>query len=105
MHTLTRLTAGAPRSVIALRRSRYGGPTRRLDEPGPVRPQLALLDVRLTHVNTVRVVTELLKVSSGTYVVALADEPDEDQELAFDRASWCAPYVHSTRPPTCSHAS
>ena len=51
-----------------------------------LRPQLALLDVRLTHVNTVRVVTELLKVSSGTYVVALADEPDEDQELALFRA-------------------
>ena len=51
-----------------------------------LRPQLALLDVRLTHVNPVRVVTELLKVSSGTYVVALADEPDEDQELALYRA-------------------
>ena len=51
-----------------------------------LRPQLVLLDVRLTHVNTVRVVTELLKVSSGTHVVALADEPDEAQELALYRA-------------------
>jgi len=51
-----------------------------------LRPQLALLDVRLTHVNTVRMVAELLKVSSGTHIVALVDEPDEDQELALFRA-------------------
>ena len=51
-----------------------------------LRPQLALLDVRLTHVNTVRVVSELLKVSSATHIVALADQPDEDQELALFRA-------------------
>jgi two-component system NarL family response regulator len=51
-----------------------------------LQPQLALLDVRLTHVNTVRVVTELLKASSGTHIVALADQPDEDQELALFRA-------------------
>jgi len=51
-----------------------------------LRPELALLDVRLTHVNTVRVVTELLKVSSGTHIVAFADKPDEDQELTLFRA-------------------
>ena len=50
-----------------------------------LQPQLALLDVRLTHVNTVRVVAELLKVSSATHIVALADQPDEDQELALFR--------------------
>jgi DNA-binding NarL/FixJ family response regulator len=50
-----------------------------------LQPQLALLDVRLTHVNTVRVVAELLKVSSATQIVALADKPDEDQELALFR--------------------
>jgi len=51
-----------------------------------LQPQLALLDVRLTHVNTVRVVAELLKVSSATHIVALVDKPDEDQELALFRA-------------------
>jgi DNA-binding NarL/FixJ family response regulator len=51
-----------------------------------LQPQLALLDVRLTHVNTVRVITDLLNVSPATYIVALADTPDEDQELALFRA-------------------
>jgi DNA-binding NarL/FixJ family response regulator len=51
-----------------------------------LRPQLALLDVRLTHVNTVRIVAELLKVSFATHIVALADKLDEDQELALFRA-------------------
>jgi len=51
-----------------------------------LQPQLALLDVRLTHVNTVRIVAELLKMSSATQILALADEPDEHQELALFRA-------------------
>jgi two-component system NarL family response regulator len=51
-----------------------------------LKPQLALIDVRLTHVNTVRVITELLSVSSATYIVALADAADEHQELALFRA-------------------
>ena len=51
-----------------------------------MQPQLALLDVRLTHVNTVRIITELLNVSPATYIVALADTPDENQELALFRA-------------------
>ena len=51
-----------------------------------LKPQLAMLDVRLTHVNTVRVVSELLKVSPDTYIIALGDSPDEDQELALFRA-------------------
>ena len=45
-----------------------------------------LIDVRLTHVNTVRVVAELLKINPATHIMALADSPDEDQELALFRA-------------------
>jgi len=51
-----------------------------------LQPQLALLDVRLTHVNTVRVVADLLKRSPGTRIIALANDLDEDQELALFRA-------------------
>jgi two-component system NarL family response regulator len=51
-----------------------------------LQPQLVLLDTRLTHVNTVRVIAELFKVSPGTLIIVLADEFDEDQELVLFRA-------------------
>jgi len=51
-----------------------------------LQPQLVLLDVRLTHVNTVRVVTDLLKRSPATRIIMLVNELDEDQELALFRA-------------------
>ena len=51
-----------------------------------LQPQLVLLDTRLTHVNTVRVIAELLKVSPGTSMIVFAEEFYEDQELALFRA-------------------
>jgi two-component system nitrate/nitrite response regulator NarL len=51
-----------------------------------LQPQLALLDVRLTHVNSVRVVADLMKRSPDTRIVVLSSDLDEDQELALFRA-------------------
>jgi two-component system nitrate/nitrite response regulator NarL len=51
-----------------------------------LQPQLMLLDVALAHVHTVRVVADLVRRSPGTWIVALADGLDEEQELALFRA-------------------
>jgi two-component system NarL family response regulator len=51
-----------------------------------IQPQLVLLDARLTPVNTVRVITELQKLSDETSVIVLVERCDEDQELAMFRA-------------------
>ena len=51
-----------------------------------LQPQLTLLDVRLTHVNTARIVADLLRRSPDTRIVVLASDLDEDQELALFRA-------------------
>ena len=50
-----------------------------------LQPELALLDLCLMNVNGGRVVAELLRASSSTLVVALADGIDEEQELALFR--------------------
>ena len=51
-----------------------------------LQPELALLDARLTNASVGRVVAELLKASSGTQVIVLADGLEEELELALFRA-------------------
>lgn len=51
-----------------------------------LRPELTLLDARLTNANAGLMIGELLKLSPSTRIVVLAEGLDEDQELALFRA-------------------
>jgi len=50
-----------------------------------LQPELALIDVRLMNASGGRVVIDLLKASSSTLIVALADGLEEERELALFR--------------------